>query len=169
MTTQANKLRTKRPKAKSFRKRFLHADVTEAEQEEIHQYCRKRGISFSQFMTELMLDDALKSKARTKQKEKVTLRPELELTPQQQDKLELLARLHQKKSVAEYILDVLEPELELRRLHAPAKTKMLRYYVSDEEYKLLSKHLHQSGVAPSNYAALLALRTIRKDRRKLSK
>lgn len=60
-----------------------------------------------------MLKEALKTKRR--RKEKVTL--EIELTPQEYDKLELLARFHQKGSVAELVREVLEPKIRayLRR------------------------------------------------------
>jgi hypothetical protein len=150
-----------RPQADSPRERFLWAEVTKAEHDEIQAYCRGNHISVSQFMADLLLKDASKSKAKRKQK--VTLRPEIQLTRQQQAKLELLARLHQKKSVGEYILDVLEPELELQRLHAPRKTKMVRYYLSDDEHATVTNHIAESGLSATNYAAMLALRIIRKD------
>jgi len=156
-----------RPQAESLRERFLWAEVTKAEHDEIQAYCRRNHISVSQFMADLLLKDATKSKAKRKQK--VILRPEIQLTPQQQAKLELLARLHQKKSVGEYILDVLEPELELQRLHVPLKTKMVRYYLSDEEHATVTNHIAESGLSATNYAAMVALRTIRKDSNKRSK
>lgn len=162
-----SKKRLVRPQAKSLRKRFLYADVTEAERQEIQVYCRKKQISVSQFMADLLLKDAVESRRRPKPK--VIVAPELELTPQQSDKLELLARLNQKKSVGEYILDLLEPLLELQRLHVPVKTKMLRYYLSDEEHDTLSNHLANTGLSPGSYAAMLALRTIRQDTRKRGK
>lgn len=161
------KKRVVRPQARTPRKRFLYADVTNAEQDEIQQYCKANGISVSQFMADLLLEDARES--RTKPKQNVILRPKIELTPKQQDKLETLARLHQKKSVSEYILDVLEPQLELRRIHRPLKTKMLRYYLSDQEYETVSDHITESGLSPGSYSAMIALRAIRKNRRNHSK
>lgn len=156
-----------RLQAESLRQRFLWADVTEQEHAEIQEYCRTNQISVSQFMAELLLNDA--SKPNRKRKQKVLLRPQIELTAQQNNKLELLARLNQKKSVGEYILDVLEPQLELQRLHTPVKTKMLRYYLSEQERQTVINHIASSGLSATNYAALLALRTVRKDRKKRSK
>ena len=156
-----------RPQAESLRQRFLWADVTEQEHSEIQQYCRRNKTSVSQFMADLLLTDAAKSKSRRKQK--VVLRPQIELTTQQNNKLELLARLNQKKSVGEYILDILEPQFELRRVHAPVKTKMLRYYLSDEERQTVTSHIAASGLSATNYAAMLALRAVRKADKKRSK
>lgn len=150
-----------RPQAESVRQRFLWAEVTQAEHDQIQAYCRRNHISVSQFMADLLLEDAAKSKSRGKQK--VILRPEIRLTPQQQSKLELLARRHQKKSIGEYILDVLEPEFELKRLHTPVKTKMVRYYLSDDEHATVTNHIAESGLSATNYAAMLALRVIHKD------
>lgn len=164
---RTSKKRLVRPQAKSVRKRFLYADVTDTEHEEIQAYCRSRQLSVSQFMADLLLKDAIQSSST--RNPKVVVRPEIQLTSQQRDKLELLARLHQKKSIGEYILDVLEPQLELQRLHAPAKTKMLRYYLSDEEHERLTSHLAETGLSPGNYAAMLALRTVRQDTKKRSK
>src|SRR5579864_1718861 len=159
------KKRLVRPQAKSLRKRFLYAEVTPEELDEIKAYCRSKRVSVSQFLSDLLLKDAEESKG--KRKGRVVLKPEIELTLQQQDKLEVLARLHHKKSIGEYIFDVLAPQLELQRLHVPVKTRILRYYLSDEEYKTLSDHLSQSGLTPSNYAAMLAIRTIRADSRRM--
>ena len=164
---RTSKKRLVRPQAKSLRKRFLYADVTTAEHEEIQTYCRSRQLSVSQFMADLLLKDATESKRR--RKPKVIVRPEIQLTPRQKDKLELLARLNQKKSIGEYILDVLEPLLELQRLHVPVKTKMLRYYLSHEEHEVVSNHLAESGLSPGSYAAMLVLRAIHKDKKKRSK
>lgn len=87
-----------RPQTESRRQRFLYTDVTPAENEKIPQYCEENGISVSQFLADLMLRDALKAKTRSKQKIilRIELRIELELTPQQLDRLELLTRLHEK-------------------------------------------------------------------------
>jgi hypothetical protein len=163
----AKKTRVHQPGAEPLRKRFLWAEVTEREQTEIQRYCRKRGMSVSRFLADLTLKDAEDS--RHKRKQDVIVRPAIKLTSQQHDKLEVLARLNQKKSVAEFIFDVLEPELEVQRLRAPVRTKMLRYYLSEEEHEVVSNHLMQSGLSAGSYAAMLALRKIRRDSRKPGK
>lgn len=156
-----------RSQADSLRKRFLWAHVSDDEYEAIQKHCQQEGISVSQFMADLLLEDAANSKTRRKQK--VTLRPEIVLTPQQYTKLELLARLHQKKSVGEFILDVLEPQLELKRLHTPVKKKIIRYYLSDAEHETVTDHIAASGLSATNYAAMLALRAVRKERKRRTK
>jgi hypothetical protein len=150
-----------RSQAESLRKRFLWAEVTDQEYDAIQQHCRKKGSSVSKFISDLLLQEA--SSAKTKQKQSVILRPKIQLTAKQQAKLELLARLHQKKSIGDYILDVLGPQLELQRLHAPLKTKMVRYYLSDEEHHAVMKHVAELGLSATNYAAMVALRAIRKE------
>jgi hypothetical protein len=160
----ARKKRSVRPQAKSLRHRFLHTDVTPEEHKKIQDYCRERRISVSQFFADLMLEEAQKPQA--KRKKKVVVYAEIEMTPEEEAKLELLTRLHQKKSVSEYIQTVLRPGLDLQRLHAPAKTRMLRYYVSDEEHDTIMRHIKESGISARNYAAMLALRAIAKDTRK---
>lgn len=160
----ASKKRAVRPQAKTLRHRFLYTDVTPEEHEAIRAHCRQLGISVSQFMADLLLSEA--AKPTPKRKQKVTLRPEITLTPEQVDKLELLRRLHQKETIGEYIQDMLEPELELQRLHAPVDTKMLRFYLSDEEHEIVMDHIKESGMSARNYAAMLALRAISKPTKK---
>lgn len=158
---------TLRPQAEAPRRRFLYTDVTKTEYAKIQEYCKSKQISLSQFMAELVLEDA--NKPKVKRQGKVKLRLELELTPEQQDKLELLTRLHQKESVDEFILQILEPNLKLQRLHAPLETRMLRYYLSDEEHDKVISHIEGTGISARNYAAMLALRAIRKKDKKSSK
>lgn len=149
-----------RRQTESPRRRFVWAEASKEEHEEIRAYCRQKGISISQFIAEVVLKDATSSKSRRKQE--IILKPEIKLTPQQHDKLEVLARLHRKKSVGEFILDVLLPELELQRLHVPGKKRMLRYSLSEEEHKRVTSHIATSGLSATNYATMLALRAIRR-------
>src|SRR5215469_12577708 len=75
-----------RPHAEAPRRRFLYTDVTKTEYEEIRQYCVERQISLSQFLADLVLKDA--AKTRSKRKQKVIVRAEIELSVEEQDKLE---------------------------------------------------------------------------------
>ena len=152
-----------RPQAESRRQRFLYTDVTPAEDEKIRQYCEEREISVSQFLAELMLRDALKPKTGSKQK--VVLKIELELTPQQLDRLELLTRLHEKESITQLVREIIDPHLNVQRLHVPSLTTTLRYYLSEDEYDQVMNHLTTLGVSARNYAAVLALKAIAKHSR----
>lgn len=151
-----------RPQAETPRRHFLYTDVTREEQQEIQQYCLDHKISVSQFLADLVLEDA----AKPRRKEKVIVRAELELTPEEQDKLELLARLHKKQSVGQLIRDLLQPNLEVQRTHAPLETTSLRYYLSKEEHEKVTRHISSKGMSARNYAVMLALKAIGKDRRK---
>lgn len=158
---------TLRPQAEAPRRRFLYTDVTKTEYAKIQEYCKSKQISLSQFMADLVLEDA--KKPSVKRQGKVKMKLELELTPEQQDKLELLARLHQKESVDEYVLEMLEPNLKLQRVHSPLETKMLRFYLSEEEHEKVISHIEGTGISARNYAAMLALRAIRKKDKKSAK
>lgn len=149
---------TLRPQAEAPRRNFLYTDVTKAEHEKIRQYCVDRQISISQFLADLVLSDA--SKPKPKRKQKVTVRAEFELTPEELDKLELLVRLHQKESIGEFIRDLIQPELEIQRVHTPLETISLRFYLSAEEHEKVTKHIESTGISARNYAAMLALRQL---------
>lgn len=144
--------------AETRRRRFLYTDVTRAEHEQIREFCAARGISVSQFLADLMLQDALRPRRRRKQRLK--LRPEINLTPEELDKLQLLTRLHEKESVGEFIREVLRPYLAIQRVHSPVETTSLRYYLSEDEHQTVIQHVARIGVSARNYAALLAIRAL---------
>lgn len=152
----------KRTQAKSPRERFLYTNLTEDEFKEISRYCIENHISISQFFADLLIQDASKSKGKGQQK--TTL--EIELTSEEHERLELLTRLHKKESIEDFVREVLQPELKIQRLHAPTKTKYVRYYFSDDEHQMVTTHMKQLGKSPSNYPATLALRTIRKAKKR---
>lgn len=155
----------KRSLGKSTRERFLYTNLTEEEYKQISQHCRRQHMSISQFFADLLIQEAGKAKGKAPQK--FTL--EIELTPVEHERLEQLTRLHNKESIGDFVREVLEPELRVKRLHAPAKTKHVRYYFSDDEHELVTRHMKEFGKSPSNYPVTLALRTIRKTSRKQGK
>jgi len=152
-----------RPQAEAPRHNFLYIHVTKEEQEQIQQYCVDHHISVSQFLADLVLADAMKVKSS---RQKVILRTEIELTPEELEKLELLTKFHQKRSPGEYIYEVLKPNLELQRLHAPIERKPLRYYLSEYEHHIVTTHIASKGMAARYYPVMLALKAIAKDRDK---
>ena len=152
----------KRAQAKRPRDHFLYTDVTEGEYKTIRRYCRDIGVSISQFFADLLLKEA--NKHKTNRPENVTLT--IEVTPAQHERLELLSRLHKKKSVSDFVREALEPKLKVQRLHASVKTKLVRYYLSAEEHAKLRRHLTKLGMSVRNYPAMLALETIGKARKK---
>jgi len=152
-----------RPRAEAPRRHFLYLDVTKEEQKQIHKYCKQKKISVSQFLADIVIKDA---KSKPKSKDKITIRAEFEVTPEEQEKLELLLRLRQKTSIGQFVSELLRPNLEVQRLHAPVETTPLRYYLSEEEHEIVTKHMASKGIAARNYGALLALKAIEKLRKK---
>ncbi len=146
--------------AETPRHQFLLTDVTEDEYQKIQRHCIERQISISQFLADLVLKDAREN--TPKRKQKVIVRINLELTPEEQDKLELLVRLRNKESLSELIYDLLQPSLQVQRLHSPLETKTLRYYLSEEEHEIVTRHVAAKGISARNYAAMLALREMAK-------
>lgn len=154
---------TLRPQAETPRRHFLYTDVTQAEYERIQKHCRDEKISISQFLADLVLDDAARS--RSKRKDKVIVRVDLELTPEEQDKLELLTRLHQKESVGDFVRELIRPELKIQRVRTPLETMSLRFYLSEEEHARVTRHIESTGISARNYGAMLALRHLARKRK----
>jgi hypothetical protein len=169
MTTEAKKRPVRpnrgsslRPRAETPRRHFLYVDVTKEEHKKLQEYCIENKVSVSQFLAELMIEDAQQSKPKHKQK--VIIRAELELTAEEQEKLELLLRLRQDKSLSHFLYELLQPNLEVQRLHTPVETIPIRCYLSAEEHKLITRHVGRKGVAAKNYGGLLAIKAIEKAR-----
>ena len=152
-----------RPRAETPRRHFLYLDVTKEEQKKIHEYCKQKKISVSQFLADIVIKDA---KSKPKRKEKVTIRAKFEVTPEEQEKLELLLRLHQKDSIGQFVSELLRPTLEVQKMHAPVETTALRYYLSEDEHEIVTKHMAGKRIAARNYGALLALKAIEKLQKK---
>jgi hypothetical protein len=145
-----------RPRTETPRRHFLYVDVR------IQEYCIEHKISVSQFVAELMMEDALQSKPKHKQK--VIVRAEFELTLEQQEKLELLLRLHQKKSLGQFLYELIQPNLEMQRVHTSLEMIPIRCYLSEEEHETITKHVASKGIAVNNYGGLLAIKAIDKAR-----
>jgi hypothetical protein len=150
-----------RSPAKTPRKRFLETDVTEEEHQAILDYCLRQKISVSQFLADLVFEDAAGSRGR---REPVNLKMDLRLTAEQLDKLKLLAHLRQKESVEELIQDLIQPHLDLQRLHAPEQTKFLRFYLSEQEHARASRYLASRGLPARKYVSFLAMKRIARER-----
>jgi hypothetical protein len=125
-------------------------------------HCREKKISVSEYLAGLLAQDAAASKNR---KANVVLKLELKLTAEQYDKLDLLAYLRKNGSVEELIEDLIQPHLELQRLHAPAATKVLRLYLSKDEHERVSKHIANRGIPARKYVSFLAIKDLAKGRK----
>jgi hypothetical protein len=150
-----------RPRAETPRRHFLYVDVTKEEHKKIQKYCMEHKVSVSQFLAELMMEDVLQSKPR---KPKAIVRAELELTAEEQEKLELLLRLRGKKSLGQFLYELIRPNLEVQRLRSPLEMIPIRCYLSREEHNSITKHVAAKGIAAKNYGGLLAIKAIEKAR-----
>jgi hypothetical protein len=113
-------------------------------------------------LADLILEAAATAKVR---KPAVRI-DDLELTAEDYDKLELLVHLHNKNSVAELIRDLLQPHLDLQKLHAPSdKARSLRFYLDDREHEAVTTYLVNRGLTARKYVCYLAIRTIAKLRK----
>jgi hypothetical protein len=153
-----NSGRRLRLRTKTARQRFLETDVTSEEHKQILDYCLKNKISVSQFLADLILEDVAQAKTR---KTPLRIKPELEFTPEEYDKLELLSYLQGKSSIRDLIRELLRPHLELQRIHGQAEKKV-RLYLSDREHEIVLKHLASRGITARKYVSFLAIKKIRK-------
>jgi hypothetical protein len=161
-TTRPNLGGSLRPRTGSPRNSFLYIEATEAERQAIYDCCAEKSISVSQFLADLLLEEAAKPKA----KGKVVVRAALELTHDESDKLELLARLSNKQSVDEFIRDLIQPQLDMQKLHTDLKTMPLRFYLSEEEHAIITGYMEAKGVPARKYATVLAMRVVAKARKR---
>jgi hypothetical protein len=150
-----------RPQAESPRHKFLYIEVTNEERKAIQDYCLEHQISVSQFLAEFLLSEA----SKPKRKGTVLVRVQFELTPEEQEKLELLVRLQNKESTGELIRELIQPYLGMQKLHTKLKTTTLRFYLSEEEHEIVTKYFAEKGVPSRKYAAMLALKALGKDRK----
>lgn len=145
--------------AKTARQRFLETDATPDEYTQIMNHCLEAKISVSQFLADLILEDATSAKTR---KAEVRIHPNLEFTGEEYEKLELLAHFRKNNNISELIRELLQPHLDLRRLHTSGETRPLRFYLSDQEHETVSRYLENRGITARKYVSFLALRQITK-------
>jgi hypothetical protein len=149
-----------RSPAKTPRVRFLETDVTEEEREAILEYCLDHKISVSQFLADLIFEDAATSNSH---RDPVVLKVEFRLTAEQYDKLDLLASLRKKASVEELIQELILPYLDMQRFHTSSETKSMRFYLSEKEHKKALKYIADRGMPARKYVSFLAMKKIRKE------
>ena len=151
-----------RLRGKTARQRFLETDVTAEEHKQIMEYCFDHKISVSQFLSELILADAAAAKSR----KNVVKDLNIEFSGEEYDKLELLVHVHKKKSMSELIRELLQPYLDLQKLHVPnEKARYLRLYLNDREHETVTKYIASRGTTARKYVSYLALKAIAKARK----
>jgi hypothetical protein len=152
--------RTKKP-----RHNFMDVEVTREERNRINAYCYRYQISVSEFLAEILLEDATKMRPV----EKMTLKPEIALTSDQYEKLELLTILYGKTSVDDLIRSLILDRLEVQKIHTKRERTFLRFYVSPEEHAIISSYIAAKKVPGNKYAAMIALKALNREWKKPNK
>jgi hypothetical protein len=145
-----------RLRGKTARQRFIEADVTPDQHRQILEHCLRNKISVSEFLSELILQDAAAHKSRKGRR----VSTEVGLSEVEYAKLELLVYLHGKESVSDLIRELLQPHLDLQRFHVPTETKTVRLYLSDQEHELATQHIARRGITARKYVSFLALKEL---------
>jgi hypothetical protein len=100
-----------RPRAEAPRRHFLYLDVTKEEQKQIHEYCKQKKISVSQFFADIVIKDA---KSKPKSKDKITIRAEFEVTPEEQENWNCFSDCARKLRLASSLANSYVPTLKSR-------------------------------------------------------
>lgn len=147
-----------RDKVGAPRHQYLVTTVTKKEKDAILQYCDQHKKSVSAFLADLALKDAQKP-ANSSGNEQITIT--LKLPARDLDKMRLFARL-EGKSVEELLKEHLEPSLKKRQTATTLQLHPLRCWLSDEEHRIIKKHLAKHRLSARSYLALLALKALDK-------
>lgn len=138
------------------RRRYLAATVTQKEKDAILEYCNKHNMSVSAFLADLALKDAQRSGKRSAE-EQITLT--LRLPAHHVDKMLIFARLED-KTLADLLRKLLEPSFQKRQTTTALKLHTIRCWLSNEEHRVIKRHLARHRLSARSYLALLALKAI---------
>lgn len=150
-------------KGKQARTRYMIADFTPEEKQQVIQHCARENISVSSFLAGLALDDVRFEHEQGPTEEEVTIK--LKISREQNAKLHVFAR-RQNKTPDQFCQDVLLPALTKGRTSFTTKIESLRYYLSPDEHRLLKKHLKSKNLSARSYVSYLALKALQRRRKK---
>ena len=152
-----------RPQAETPRSRYVQTQVTKEDKLEILRHCKKAGISVSQFLAELAMQEAQNQSPKNNDDEEITLT--LRLPRHKKAQLNIFAKAKQ-KSLEQLVEELLLPNLEKRQTRGALQTESLTYYLTDSEHQLLMEYLNKSGLSARTYVGHLAVTAISKRRKK---
>jgi hypothetical protein len=151
-----------RTRTKNPRNNFMDVEVTPDERNRINAYCHRYQISASEFLAQVLLEDAIKLRPA----EKMILKPEIALTADQYEKLELLTILYEKTSIDDLIHSLILEKLEVQKVRTGRKRTFLRFYVSPEEHAIISSYIAAKKVSGNKYAAMIAVKALNREWKK---
>lgn len=152
-----------RKKTKQERTRYMIADFTPEEKEQVIQHCAKEHLSVSRFLASVALDDIRRENEQGPTEEEVTIK--LRISREQNAKLRVFAR-RQNKTPDQFCQDVLLPALTKGKTSFTAKVESLRYYLSPDEHRLLKKYLKSKNLSARSYVSYLAMKALQQRRKK---
>jgi hypothetical protein len=147
---------TLRGRIKKGRRKFLYVEVTKEEKNKIQYHCVRARVTFSQYLAEVMLADA----AVPKPTENVKVNMEFEFTPDQYEKLQVVAMLRDKKDVKELTRELLQESLDIQKMHSKRKRDFMRFYLTQDEHAHISSHIAAKNMPAGKYATMVVLRAL---------
>jgi hypothetical protein len=145
-------------KSKSARTRYMITDFTPAQRAQVVNYCRKHNISVARFLAELALEDARRASEHDLPEQDLTIT--IKIPAAKLAKLQIFAQ-RQKKTTANFLRDLVLPALDKQKTSFVTETTSLRYYLSPDEHRLVTKNLKARRLSARNYISFLALKEIR--------
>jgi hypothetical protein len=155
---------TPKKKGKTARTRYMMADFMPDEKDEVIHHCTEEGTTISSFLAEVALDDLYHASRNEPAEEELEIK--LKIPVKHSAKLQMFAR-RQGKTVNQYMSEIVTPLLAKGQtsFHNP-DIESLRYYLSPEEHRMLKKYFKSNRVSPRTYVAYLALKALRRRRKK---
>jgi hypothetical protein len=142
----------------------MQTDFTAEQRDSVLEHCGKRGISVSQFLAELAVEDA-KTSLRHPDDEEEELTLTFKIPRHKSRKLAIFAQ-RRGETVEDHVLRLLLPWLEKQKTSFSVETASLRYYLDDAEHALVMKQLKKRGLSARNYVSFLAMQAVNKSSRK---
>lgn len=133
------------------------SDFTPREKRQIIEYCNRKQISISKFLSDVALSEVQRTGKSDTVEEEITIT--LKFPAAKNAKLKMFAH-RQEKSLEEFVESLILPTLEKERTSITSKTTSLRYYLSPEEHRLLKSHLKARNLSARTYISYLALRVL---------
>src|SRR5215467_8376169 len=155
---------TPKKKGKDARTRYMMADFMPDEKDEVIGYCTEERTTISSFLAEVALEDLYRASREEPPEEELEIR--LKIPVKHSAKLQMFAR-RQGKTVNQYVSEIVTPLLAKRQTpYRNPEIESLRYYLSPEEHRMLKRYFKSNRVSPRTYVAYLALKALRRRRKK---
>jgi hypothetical protein len=147
-------------KGKAARSRYMMADFSPEERDQIVDYCEREGTTVSSFLGRVALEEVDRSNREGPTQEQLDIT--LTIPAEHSAKLQMFAH-RQGKSISQYVRELVTPTLEKGKTFFSEDTQSLRYYLSPQQHQLLKKFLKSKNLSARTFVSYLALKEL--DRR----